>query len=80
VYHPCFGVLGGGDGRAGKVEKDGKAIFPKGKIILQPGETLTIETPGGGGWGEPDARSPELVAQDRREGLATAASHSSKLA
>ena len=76
VYHPCFGVLGGGDGRAGKVEKDGEAIFPKGKIILQPGETLTIETPGGGGWGKPGARSPELIAQDLREGLTTAVSHS----
>ncbi len=71
VDHPCFGVLGGEYGRAGSVLKNGKTIFPKGKIVLQPDEVLTIETPGGGGWGRPAARSPELLEQDLREGLTT---------
>lgn len=73
VDHPCFGVLAGEDGRTGKVLKNGQAIFPKGKTVLRPGETLTIETPGGGGWGAPARRSAQLIAADIAEGLVTEA-------
>ena len=69
VHHPCFGVLGGGDGRAGHVLRDGAAVFPKGKIPLPPDERLTLEAPGGGGWGPPARRTRELVERDVREGL-----------
>ena len=31
---------------------------------MQPGDLLTLETPGGGGYGDSLDRSPELVLQD----------------
>jgi N-methylhydantoinase B len=71
VQHPCFGVLGGAPGRAGAVLRDGAPVFPKGRIPLAPGQRLTLETPGGGGWGDPSKRLVELVERDRREGLVT---------
>jgi N-methylhydantoinase B len=73
VKHPCFGVLGGGDGRPGAVLRDGKRVFPKGKIILGPGQRLTVELPGGGGWGNPKKRARHLVESDLAQGLVTPA-------
>lgn len=37
-------------------------------ISLEAGQRLRLETPGGGGWGDPAARSPEAAARDRRLG------------
>jgi N-methylhydantoinase B len=66
---PCFGVVGGQDGRIGKVSKNGTAHFPKGKISLAKGDRLSLETPGGGGWGNPAERDQALVAEDLLLGL-----------
>jgi N-methylhydantoinase B len=71
VKHPCFGVAEGEPGRKGYVFKDGAPAFPKGKIVLQPGERLTVETSGGGGWGRPAERPRALIESDLREGLVT---------
>ncbi|WP_417208559.1 hydantoinase B/oxoprolinase family protein [Antarctobacter sp.] len=68
---PCFGVVGGHDGRIGKVLKNDQPQFPKGKITLQSGDRLTLETPGGGGWGNPAERDRALVARDLKLGLVT---------
>jgi N-methylhydantoinase B len=73
VNHPPFGVAGGEAGRAGRVLRDGAVVFPKGKIALAPDQRLTIESPGGGGWGPVAERAPELVTRDLREGLVSAA-------
>ncbi|MDJ1164163.1 hydantoinase B/oxoprolinase family protein [Burkholderia gladioli pv. gladioli] len=73
VNHPCFGVVGGKSGRAGAVLLEGRAAFPKGKMVLEPGQQLVLEMPGGGGWGNPDDRPHELIERDLREGLVTAA-------
>ena len=35
---------------------------------LQPGDRVTIDAPGGGGYGPPFEREPELVAGDVQEG------------
>jgi N-methylhydantoinase B len=35
---------------------------------LQPGDVVTIDAPGGGGYGNPLARDPELVLSDVIEG------------
>jgi len=67
--HPCFGVAGGGDGRAGRVMKNDQTQFPKGKIVLQKGDRLSVETPGGGGWGNVQARAPQHVVRDVAQGL-----------
>ena len=69
VKFPCFGVAEGHAGRAGRVLKDEAPIFPKGKVVLNPGERLTMETPGGGGWGTTSARTREAVEADLADGL-----------
>jgi N-methylhydantoinase B len=58
------GIGGGGNGRAGQfVYNPGRPDERKlpsaaGEIALPRGSVLRIATPGGGGYGEPDARSP----------------------
>ena len=39
---------------------------------VRPGDVLHFVTWGGGGWGDPLARDPELVAREVRRGLVTA--------
>ncbi len=73
VKHACFGVVGGKSGRNGAVLRNGEPVFPKGKLMLEPGEQLVLELPGGGGWGDPRERPRELVENDLRQGLVTAA-------
>jgi N-methylhydantoinase B len=69
VKFPCFGVVGGQDGRRGAVRINGEPVFAKGKITLASGDRLELELPGGGGWGEPKQRPPELLQRDLDEGL-----------
>ncbi len=71
VRHPCFGVLGGGDGAPGRVTLGNEPAPTKGRVVLQPDATLLIETPGGGGWGDPRQRARALVDHDLAEGLIT---------
>jgi N-methylhydantoinase B len=37
-------------------------------IRLKAGQRVRLETPGGGGWGEPAARDPEAAGRDLRLG------------
>lgn len=46
------GLLGGGPGRRAGVLLDGKRIDPKHAFVLNPGQELVLETPGGGGFGK----------------------------
>ena len=46
-----YGLQGGGDGAPGKCSVGGKELPSKTRFNIRPGETLRIETPGGGGWG-----------------------------
>jgi N-methylhydantoinase B len=67
-----YGVRGGGAGAVGRnvlLRANGQEepLPSKGSIILSPGEALSVETPGGGGWGDPAQRSLELIERDRRE-------------
>ncbi len=71
VRHPCFGVLGGRDGRPGRISKNGQPQFPKGKVTLAQGEALAIETPGGGGHGDVAERAPALIERDLADGAIT---------
>lgn len=71
VRHPCFGVVGGNSGSAGKVFRNGEPQFPKGKVILKTGDRLEVETPGGGGWGMTSERSAAAIEFDLAEGLIT---------
>lgn len=38
-------------------------------VRLKAGERLRLETPGGGGWGDPWRRDPDAVARDVRRGF-----------
>lgn len=71
VRHPCFGVVGGRSGSAGKVFRNGEPQFPKGKVVLKTGDRLEVETPGGGGWGKTSERSAAAIELDLAEGLIT---------
>lgn len=73
VRHPCFGVVSGKSGSAGKVYRNGEPQFPKGKVVLKTGDRLEVETPGGGGWGKTSERSAAAIERDLAEGLITPA-------
>jgi N-methylhydantoinase B len=50
--HSPAGAAGGGPGRSGRNLLNGEELEPKAAGSLRPGDTLRIETPGGGGHGE----------------------------
>ena len=72
IEHPPRGRNGASPGRAGRVYlRDGVNLKGKGKEAIPTGEVLVMETPGGGGMGQPRNRSPELVEIDRKNELIT---------
>jgi len=52
--HAPRGAAGGGDGARGSTCLNGAPLAPKLSVSLEPGDVLRVETPGGGGWGEPE--------------------------
>jgi N-methylhydantoinase B len=72
------GVDGGGSGAMARSvirRVDGKEEVIPSKIVtvLHKGDRLTVETAGGGGYGDPLKRDPERVAADVRNGKVSAA-------
>ena len=64
------GRAGGMPGSAGRVEiTDGTVINDKGIYRIPAGERLVLQTPGGGGFGDPAERGPDAMARDVAEGL-----------
>ncbi|HWF26247.1 MAG TPA: hydantoinase B/oxoprolinase family protein [Solirubrobacteraceae bacterium] len=51
--HPPLGAAGGDPGAPGRNLLDGEELPAKATGDLKPGQRLRIETPGGGGYGEP---------------------------
>ena len=68
VDHPAQGLLGGLPGRAGVLLLNGEPIGP-GDGVLEPGDVLWIETPGGAGLHDPRERPVAAVLRDVRHGL-----------
>ncbi len=73
---PPSGVVGGGPGAANRFsfeQDDGEHSPPMiSKMIgihISRGQKLRLETPGGGGYGEPYSRDPQAVARDVRLGF-----------
>jgi N-methylhydantoinase B len=65
-----WGLAGGGAAGGSRLELEaGTPPLVAGRSRLAAGETLSIVTPGGGGYGDPAERSPEAVARDRADGL-----------
>ena len=70
VKFPARGRDGGLAGALGRVAiKDGEEFRGKGKEYIPSGAILQLETPGGGGIGDPDSRDLKLLAQDIEEGI-----------
>ena len=70
--HPPPGVLGGDPGRRAEARfADGRPVAMKSVLALQPGDVLTIESPGGGGYGDPGKRPDDLIRRDYEEGYIT---------
>ena len=72
-FSAAAGLAGGGDGaRARSViwRADGSEEIIRSKIatVLHPGDRLTVETAGGGGYGDPARRAPDLAAADAADG------------
>jgi N-methylhydantoinase B len=63
--YPAPGLLGGKSGAAGElVLDDGGRPNPKSQVDLDGGRAAHLNLPGGGGYGDPFARDPELVRRD----------------
>jgi len=68
VRVPAEGIGGGGAGATGAVEINGSPVDPKVQHVLNPGNVVTLRTPGGGGHGPPAERHPAAAARDRKLG------------
>ena len=83
-----WGMFGGGEGgntellfktadsdqwRTAREAFDTVSLGKFSNIQLRKGDQIRLVMPGGGGWGSPLARDPELVQTDLDEGLITAA-------
>ncbi|MCB2113882.1 MAG: hydantoinase B/oxoprolinase family protein [Parvularculaceae bacterium] len=70
IKHPARGRDGGGDGAKGAARlDDGTPLRGMGRELVPAGRRLVVETPGGGGIGDPGARDAALVECDRRSGF-----------
>ena len=77
---PPFGVDGGGPAALNRFvwqSDEGEVSPPMASKVtdvrLRAGQRVRLETPGGGGWGDPMQRDPGRVARDVRQGLITPA-------
>jgi N-methylhydantoinase B len=71
---PADGVFGGAKGGVSRIVRDygtpRERCIPANqpRLILTAGESVRVETPGGGGFGPPEHRSPAALAADLRAG------------
>ena len=72
IGHPPRGRNGGADGKPGSAMlDDGTVMRPKGWQQVPVGRRLVLNLPGGGGYGDPAARSAAARANDRIRGYIT---------
>ena len=70
IRHPARGRRGGAEGAPGRVYiKGGVELRGKGQDVVPAGGTLVMETPGGGGSGNPEDRDPGAMARDEEAEL-----------
>ena len=71
----CYGVAGGMAGLPYEASVDGRSLpGMNDDVPLPAGTLLRLRTTGGGGWGDPFERDPELVLLDVARGLVSEAS------
>ena len=69
--HQPRGVAGGEPGARGENLADGEPLPAKATRNVDAGTTITIRTPGGGGYGDPADRAAGAIEADRLDGKAT---------
>ena len=73
VRNAARGRDGGGAGAAGRVHVPGAGdLRVKGREVVPPNHRIVMETPGGGGLGDPRRRPREKVREDVLDGYVTA--------
>jgi N-methylhydantoinase B len=65
---PPLGLLGGGPGQRRRVLINDRPVHPKGRYVLRPGDRLVTYEAGGGGYGDPRARSRAALRGDIESG------------
>ena len=74
IHNPAQGRDGGRPGRKGLARLAPARRSPtRASMSFPTGDSLVVELPGGGGFGDPQKRDREAVAQDLKAGLVTAA-------
>lgn len=68
-----YGLAGGNSGKPGEnavLRQDGRkeALPAKARVLLEPGDTLLVATPGGGGYGQAPAHRSPVPPSSRSEG------------
>src|SRR5207237_1009959 len=70
IKHPARGSGGGKAGAGGCVRlRSGQELKGMGRQTIPAGDRLIVETPGGGGIGDPQKRGHAAVAQEIKDGL-----------
>jgi N-methylhydantoinase B len=73
IVHAARGSAGGKSGGAGRLSlKSGAQLRGFGRQVIPAGDRVVVETPGGGGIGDPKKRAREKVARDVEYGLVSA--------
>jgi N-methylhydantoinase B len=67
--YPALGYAGGQPAAARRYLVRGEPVHAKGRYMLKPGELITIEDSGGGGFGDPRKRPADKVAADVEAGF-----------
>jgi len=72
INHPPRGRNGGESGAPARVyTRSGQELRGMGREIIPAGESMILETAGGGGRGDPSDRDPESIAEDKKNGLSS---------
>lgn len=72
IRHPTPGLNGGSPGAPGSFGlANGPALDGKRTLAPEPNVVIAVETPGGGGLGDPLERNPRAVLEDVADGLVT---------
>ena len=69
-HEGAIGIAGGAPGARGELIVNGKRVDrSRSEVVLQPGDEILFQTPGGGGFGSPAERDRRLVADDLDKGF-----------
>ena len=74
IVHAARGSDGGKNGGAGRLSlKSGATLRGFGRQVIPAGDRVVVETPGGGGIGDPKKRARASIERDVEYGLVTPA-------